>query len=158
MNSLSTFLWFDGEAEEAMHYYLSIFKDAKPGEVTRYDEATASAINRPPGSVMTASFYINGNEFVALNGGPLFKFNESVSFVINCNSQAEIDYYWDKLTADGGEPNRCGWLKDKYGLSWQVVPAIMGKIREQGDAAKTQRMMAAMLKMDKLDAKMLAEA
>jgi predicted 3-demethylubiquinone-9 3-methyltransferase (glyoxalase superfamily) len=157
MQKITPFLWFDNEAEEAMNFYTSVFKDSKIKGVTRYEGEGAKASGRPEGSVMTADFEINGQEFVALNGGPLFKFTEAVSFVVNCETQEEIDYYWDKLT-EGGEESRCGWLKDKYGLSWQIVPTNLSKLLGGNDAAKAKRAMQAMLQMDKLDMKKLQEA
>jgi predicted 3-demethylubiquinone-9 3-methyltransferase (glyoxalase superfamily) len=121
---ITPFLWFDDRAEEAAKLYTSIFKNSRLGEISRYDEETANVSGRPKGSVMTVAFEIEGQEFVALNGGPVFKLNESVSFIVNCDTQEEVDYFWSKLSA-GGEESRCGWLKDKFGLSWQVVPTVL---------------------------------
>jgi predicted 3-demethylubiquinone-9 3-methyltransferase (glyoxalase superfamily) len=154
MHKISPFLWFDKEAEEAAKYYVSIFKNSKMGPVTRYSKGTPM----PEGTVMTANFVIEGQDFTALNGGPHFKFSEAVSFVVNCETQAEIDYYWDKLTADGGKPSQCGWLKDKFGLSWQVVPAGIGAIFSNPYRAKVERATAAMMKMGKLDIEKLRNA
>jgi predicted 3-demethylubiquinone-9 3-methyltransferase (glyoxalase superfamily) len=157
MQKITPFLWFNDNAEEAMHFYTSVFKDSKINGVTRYEGEGAKASGRPEGSVMTASFQLNGQEFVALNGGPLFKFTEAVSFVVNCETQEEIDHYWNKLT-EGGEESRCGWLKDKYGLSWQIVPSVLSKLLGDKDPAKAKRAMQAMLQMSKLDIKKLQEA
>src|SRR4051812_11621851 len=119
MQTITPFLWFDNQAEEAVNFYVSIFKNSSVGKMARYDKASAAASGRPEGSVMTASFKINGQDFIALNGGPIFHFTEAISFVIGCDSQEEIDYYWDKLTGNGGSESQCGWLKDQFGLSWQ---------------------------------------
>jgi predicted 3-demethylubiquinone-9 3-methyltransferase (glyoxalase superfamily) len=157
MQRITPFLWYDNQAEEAMNYYVSIFKNSKVGSVTRYDEAGAKASGRTKGSVMTASFQLDGQQFVALNGGPHFKFTEAVSFVVNCETQEEVDYYWEKLSAGGAE-SQCGWLKDKYGLSWQVVPKILPELLQSKDAEKAQRVMQAMLQMKKIDIKTLQDA
>lgn len=148
------FLWFDDNAEEAMSFYVSIFPNSKVRSTTRYGAGGPG----PAGTVMTAQFSLDGQEFVALNGGPVHKFTEAVSFVINCETQAEVDRFWDKLTADGGRPGPCGWLKDKYGLSWQVVPTILPKLLSGSDPAKSGRAMAAMMKMSKLDGDALKRA
>lgn len=140
-----------------MKFYTSIFKHSKILRVARYDEGGAKASGQPKGSVMTITFHLNGQEFIALNGGPHFKFTEAISFVVNCKTQAEVDYYWKKLSA-GGEEVQCGWLKDKYGLSWQIVPTILGELLSGKDAAKSQRVMQAMLQMVKLDLKKLKQA
>jgi predicted 3-demethylubiquinone-9 3-methyltransferase (glyoxalase superfamily) len=145
MKTLKTFLWFDNQAEEAADFYLSIFEDAKIGTISRYGEAGPGE----PGSVMTVDFEINGQVFVALNGGPEFTFNPSISFVVDCDSQAEVDYYWEKLGA-GGEHGQCGWLTDKFGLSWQVVPVALYDLVSGSDAA-SQRAVKAMLEMSKLE-------
>ena len=158
MQKITPFLWFNDNAEEAMNFYMAVFKDSKTGKVVRYDEAGAKATGRPVGSVMTATFMLNGQDFIALNGGPHFRFTEAVSFVINCTTQEEIDYYWEKLAGDGGEPGRCGWLKDKFGLSWQVVPEVLGDLFANSEPGKAQRIMAAMLQMDKMNIKQLQEA
>jgi predicted 3-demethylubiquinone-9 3-methyltransferase (glyoxalase superfamily) len=157
MQRITPFLWFDNQAEEAVRFYTSVFNDSKIGKIARYDEAGEKASGRPAGSVMTVEFQLEGQEFVALNGGPHFKFNEAVSFVVNCETQAEVDRYWSRLSA-GGKEVQCGWLKDKYGVSWQVVPTILGKLLSDKDAAKAQRVMQAMLKMVKLDIKKLKQA
>ncbi len=159
MKKISPFLWFDKNAEEAAQFYVSVFKNSKIQGITRYDPAGAKVSGMPDGSVMTVDFLLNGQEFTALNGGPVFKFNESVSFVINCDSQKEVDYYWEKLSA-GGDPKaqQCGWLKDRFGLSWQVVPVQMYKLLNGPDPAKSQRATSAMLKMKKLDLETLRKA
>lgn len=153
MQKITPFLWFDSQAEEAANFYVSIFKNSKIVSVDRYGDAGPG----PKGTVMIATFQINGQEFVALNGGPRFKFTEAISFVVNCETQEEVDYFWEKLSA-GGEKSRCGWLKDKFGLSWQVVPTILDKLMRDKDAVKAQRVMQAMLQMDKIDIKTLQQA
>lgn len=146
MQKLKTMLWFDDNAEEAVEFYLSVFKNAKAGEVTRWAEGGPGKA----GSVLTASFEIEGMEFIALNGGPLYKFNEAISFVVNCRDQAEIDEMWGKLTA-GGKEVQCGWLKDKFGVSWQVVPSNMSELLRGKDAEGAKRALQAMMRMVKLD-------
>jgi len=145
-HKINPFLWFDTQAEDAVKFYASVFKNSKIGTISRYGDAGPG----PKGSVMTASINIEGIEFVALNAGPLFKFNESISFVINCEDQAEVDYYWEKLTA-GGEESMCGWLKDKFGLSWQVTPVRLIELVANKDPQKANRAMQAMMKMRKID-------
>jgi len=157
MPKITPFLWFDNNAEEAVKFYTSIFKKSKVLVVTRYGKSGAAASGRPEGSAMTIAFELEGQKFVALNGGPYFKFTEAVSFVVNCKTQAEIDKFWKKLSA-GGKESQCGWLKDKFGLSWQIVPDNLGKILGSKDEAKTQRVMKALLKMQKLDVKTLQKA
>ena len=157
MQKITPFLWFDNQAEEAVKFYTSIFKNSRIGKIARYDEAGEKVSGRPKGSVMTVEFQIEGQEFVALNGGPHFKFNEAISFVVNCNTQAEVDRFWKKLSA-GGKKVQCGWLQDKYGLSWQIVPTVLGELMSSKDAAKSQRVMEAMLKMVKLDVRKLKQA
>ena len=149
---IKTFLWLDGQAEEAAKFYTSIFRSGKIGAIARYPEGSPG----PAGSVMTVEFELDGHPFVGLNGGPQFKFNESVSFAIECDTQEEIDHYWDKLLAGGGKPQQCGWLKDRYGLSWQVVPAGLGELFSNPKTA--QRAMQAMLRMVKFDIAKLKEA
>ncbi len=146
MQKITPFLWFDNNAEEAMNYYTSIFKDSKIGNVSRYGDAGPG----PKGSVMVASFSLNGQEFTALNGGPMYKFTNAISFVVNCETQEEIDHYWDALSA-GGRVIQCGWLTDKFGLSWQIVPTMLGDLMGKGDAEKSNRMMKALMGMVKLD-------
>ena len=158
MQKITPMLWFDNQAEEAARFYTSIFKNSKVKSVTRYGDAGAEAAGRPKGSVMTVSFEIEGQEFVGLNGGPVFKFSEAISLVVNCKTQDEVDEMWAELTADGGEPGPCGWLKDKYGLSWQVVPTRLFELLESKDAKKAEGAMAAMLKMSKLDIEALEQA
>ena len=151
---ITPMLWFDDKAEEAANFYTSIFPNSKILSVARYGDGAPA----PAGSVMTASFRIAGQEFVALNGGPHFKFNEAISLVINCDSQEEVDRYWEKLTADGGEESQCGWLKDKYGLSWQVTPKILIQLVQGPDKEKAGRVFQAMLKMKKIEIPKLLEA
>jgi len=153
MQKITPFLWFDGKAEEAMNFYISIFRNSKIGSVTRYGEAGPG----PKGTVMTATFQLDGQEFIALNGGPHFKFTEAISFLVNCETQEEVDELWVKLS-EGGEKGRCGWLKDKYGLSWQIVPTVLGEILKDKDPEKSKRVMEAMLQMDKIDIKSLKQA
>lgn len=155
---ITPFLWFDTQAEEAVKFYTSIFKKSKIGNIARYDKAGEKVSGRPAGSVMTVEFQIEGQDFIALNGGPIFKFNESISFVVNCRTQKEVDYYWKKLTSGGGKEVQCGWLTDKFGLSWQIVPTVLNELMGSKDAAKSQRVMEAMLKMVKLDIKKLKQA
>jgi predicted 3-demethylubiquinone-9 3-methyltransferase (glyoxalase superfamily) len=152
-------LWFDNEAEEAARYYTGIFKNSKITTVTRYSDAGFEQHHRPTGSVMTVAFDLDGQSFTALNGGPVFKFNEAVSFQVNCATQDEIDYYWDNLSA-GGDPNaqQCGWLKDKFGLSWQVIPNFMDELFKDEKSAASKRAMEAMLQMKKMDIAKLREA
>jgi predicted 3-demethylubiquinone-9 3-methyltransferase (glyoxalase superfamily) len=153
MKGITPFLWFDNQAEEAMNFYVSIFRDSKVLGVTRYGDAGPG----PKGSVMTAAFEIEGQKFTALNGGPLFKFTEAVSFVVNCETQEEVDHYWKKLSA-GGQEVQCGWLKDKYGLSWQIVPTILPELMLSGDPRKANRVMQALMQMKKLDIAALKRA
>jgi len=150
---ITPFLWFNDNAEDAMNFYVSVFKNSKIGNVTRYGEAGPG----PKGSVMTASFQLNGQEFVALNGGSQFKFTEAISFVVNCDSQEEVDEFWEKLS-EGGEKSRCGWLKDKYGLSWQIVPTVLPKLLQDKDPHKSTRVIQAMMQMDKIDIATLQKA
>jgi predicted 3-demethylubiquinone-9 3-methyltransferase (glyoxalase superfamily) len=157
MQKIIPFLWFDGKAEEAMKFYVSIFKKSKLGKITRYGEAGAEVSGRPQGTVMTATFEIEGQEFVAINGGPQFKFTEAISFVVNCETQKEIDELWEKLS-QGGKEGQCGWLKDKYGLSWQIVSPVLGEMLQDKDAKKSERVMKAMLQMNKLHIKKLKQA
>lgn len=157
MQKITPFLWFDDKAEEAARFYTSIFKDSKIKGIALYGEASAKASGRPAGSVMTVEFEIEGQAFVALNGGPVFKFNEAVSFFVNCDTQDEIDTLWAKLSA-GGHEIECGWLKDKYGLCWQIVPAALGGMMQDKDSRKSARVMEALLKMVKLDIERLKQA
>ncbi|MGH2607726.1 MAG: VOC family protein [Tepidiformaceae bacterium] len=154
MQKITPFLWFDNNAEEAMNFYTSVFKDAKIMEIHRYGEGGPA----PAGSVMTGTLQIHGQDLMVLNGGPAFKFNESFSLFVNCDDQAEVDYLWDRLTADGGEESMCGWLKDKFGLSWQIIPKALGELMGDPDAGKAGRVMQAMLQMQKIDVAKLQEA
>jgi predicted 3-demethylubiquinone-9 3-methyltransferase (glyoxalase superfamily) len=151
MQKINPFLWFDGQAEDAVNFYTSLFKNSKIGRILRYTEEVAENSGHPVGSVLTIEFEIEGQKFVALNGGPLFKFNESVSFVVNCETQEEVDYFWEKLTANGGEESQCGWLKDKFGLSWQVTPTVLIDMLHDKDTEKAERVMKAMLQMQKIE-------
>ena len=153
MQKITPFLWFDGKAEEAMNFYIAIFKNSKILSVTRYGEAGPG----PKGTVMTAKFDLNGQEFVALNGGPQFTFTEAISFVVNCETQQEVDELWEKLS-EGGQKSKCGWLKDKYGLSWQVVPTALIEMLQDKDAKKSNRVMQAMLQMGKIEIETLRRA
>ncbi|MGV3618895.1 MAG: VOC family protein [Fimbriimonas sp.] len=147
MQKITPFLWFDNDAEEAVNLYVSIFKDAKITEISRYPEGGPA----PAGQAMVVAFELFGQQFQALNAGPMFKFTEAVSFVVNCETQDEVDYYWNALTKDGGEGSMCGWVKDKYGLSWQVTPTALGRLYSTGTPEQSQRVMAAMMEMRKLD-------
>jgi predicted 3-demethylubiquinone-9 3-methyltransferase (glyoxalase superfamily) len=159
MQTITPFLWFDHQAEEAANFYASIFRNSKIGHVTRYDEAGAKASGQPRGSAMTVAFQLDGQDFVALNGGPHFKFTEAVSFVVNCQTQEEVDRYWEKLSAGGDEKaQQCGWLKDKYGLSWQIVPVVIFEMLQDKDPKKSGRVMEALLQMKKPDIKALKQA
>jgi predicted 3-demethylubiquinone-9 3-methyltransferase (glyoxalase superfamily) len=146
MQKITPFLWFDDQAEEAMHFYTSIFKNSKVGTVSRYPEGAPG----PAGKVMSATFQLEGQEFMALNGGPLFKFTEAISLFVNCETQEEVDALWAKLSARGKE-SQCGWLKDKFGLSWQIIPTALGKMLGDPDRERAKRVMQAMLKMKKID-------
>jgi len=145
MQKITPFLWFDNQAEEAANFYVSIFKNSKIETIARYGEAGPEA----KGGVITVDFQLDGQKFVALNGGPRFEFNEATSFVVNCETQQEVDEFWDKLS-EGGEESMCGWLKDKYGLSWQIIPTILGKLMADPDPQKSKRVMEAMFKMRKI--------
>lgn len=151
--TITPFLWFNNEAEEAARFYTSVFKNSKMGTVNRYGAEGPG----PAGSVMIATFQINGQNFIALNGGPQFSFTEAISFVVDCETQEEVDELWQKLS-EGGKPSQCGWLKDKYGLSWQIVPTILGELMQSTDAQKRSSVMKAMLQMGKLDIEKLKQA
>ena len=151
-------LWFDGKAEEAARFYASVFKNSKIGTITRYDEEGARASGQPKGSVMTVSFELDGQEFLGLNGGPLFKFTEAMSLVVKCETQEEVDHFWQGLTADGGQEVQCGWLKDRFGVPWQIVPTVLPEMLQDRDPEKSRRVMAAMLTMKKLDIAALKRA
>lgn len=149
---ISPCLWFDDQAEAAAAFYTAIFKNSKVGNVSRYGEAGREVHGRPPGSVLTVAFELDGQSFTALNGGPVFKFNEAISLQVNCATQEEVDYYWEKLSAGGDDTaQQCGWLKDRFGVSWQIVPAVLVEMISDPDPAKAGRAMEAMLKMKKLD-------
>src|ERR1041385_5258824 len=156
MQKINPFLWFDKEAEEAARFYTSIFKNSKIGTVARYGEAGADVSGQSKGTIMTVDFRLNGQEFIALNGRPIFKFTEAISFVVNCKTQKEVDYYWEKLSKGGKKKaQQCGWLKDKYGLSWQIVPTALSRMLQDKDTTKSERVMSAVLQMKKLDLKAL---
>lgn len=157
MKRITACLWFDNKAEEAAKFYVSIIKNSKIGSVTRYGEEGAKASGRPAGTVMTVMFQLNGQEFMALNGGPQFNFSPAISFIMSCETQEEIDELWEKLS-EGGEKEVCGWLKDKYGVSWQIVPTVLGDMMQNKDAEKTERVMKALLQMAKIDIKTLQQA
>lgn len=152
MKKIIPFLWFDDRAEEAARFYTTIFKDGKIGRISRYGKEGHEVHGRPEGTVMTVEFELNGQPFVALNGGPVFKFSEAVSFMVECETQSEVDHYWARLSEGGDETaQQCGWLKDKYGMSWQVVPTVLNELLNDPDAAKSQSVMHAMLQMKKID-------
>jgi predicted 3-demethylubiquinone-9 3-methyltransferase (glyoxalase superfamily) len=157
MQKITPFLWFNDKAEEAAKFYVSLFKNSKIVTVTRYGEGGAKASGRPQGTVMTVVFQLDGQEFMALNGGPTFTFSPAVSFLVNCETQEEVDRLWDRLT-EGGKPVQCGWLTDKYGLSWQIVPTILGKLLQDKDPRKAEKVMKAMLGMVKIDIQGLLRA
>lgn len=158
MSKITTNLWFDNQAEEAANFYTSIFKNSSITDITRYGKAGYEFHGRPEGSVMTVAFELDGDSFVALNGGPMFQFNEAISLIINCDDQNEVDYFWQKLTADGGEPSQCGWLKDKYGVSWQVVPKGLQTLLANSDPERQERVMSVLMTMSKLDLNRLEQA
>jgi predicted 3-demethylubiquinone-9 3-methyltransferase (glyoxalase superfamily) len=153
MQKITPFLWYDGKAEEAMNFYVSIFKNSKTGRITRYGDAGPG----PKGTVMSVTFQLDGQEFFALNGGPHFTFTPAISMFVNCETQEEVDELWEKLSA-GGEKSRCGWLKDKFGLSWQIIPSALGRLLNDPDPAKSQRVMKAMMQMTKIDIEGLKRA
>lgn len=152
LKKFTTCLWFDGQAEEAANFYASIFKDSSIGRITRYVKEGQAIHGKEPGSIMAVEFQIEGQEFMALNGGPMFKFSEAVSFIINCESQKEVDYYWYKLTEGGDDRAQvCGWLKDKFGVSWQVVPVALNEMLVDPDTEKVERVIKSFMQMKKLD-------
>ncbi len=157
MQKIVPCLWFDDQAEEAVNRYVSIFRNSKIGQISRYDEASAAVSGKPPGSVLTIDFQLEGQDFIALNGGPVFKLSEAMSLVVDCKTQAEVDELWTKLS-DGGEEQPCGWLKDRYGLSWQIIPTVLNEMLTDKDAAKASRVMQAMLQMTKIDISALQQA
>jgi predicted 3-demethylubiquinone-9 3-methyltransferase (glyoxalase superfamily) len=159
MQKITPNLWFDNQAEEAVAFYISVFKNSKITGVTRYGKAGAEASGMPKGSVLTVAFELEGQKFIALNGGPVFKFNESISFIVDCKTQKEVDYYWEKLTEGGDEKAQiCGWLKDRYGVSWQVVPTVLADMLQDKDPEKAERVLKALLPMKKLDIATLKQA
>lgn len=147
MQKITTFLWFNDQAEEAANLYISLFKNSKILNVSRYGDAGPG----PKGSAMTVTFQLDGQQFIALNGGPIFQFTEAISLFVNCENQQEVDELWNRLTANGGKESQCGWLKDKFGLSWQIVPSVLGKLLGDPDPVKARRSMEAMLQMHKID-------
>lgn len=159
MQNISPCLWFDDQAEEAANFYVSVFKNGSIRNISRYGKEGFEFHGKPAGSVMTVEFELNGQTFTALNGGPIFKFNEAISFQVSCESQEEVDHYWQKLS-EGGDKNaqQCGWLKDKYGVSWQIVPIILIQLLQDKNADKSQRVMKAMLQMKKIDIQTLKQA
>ena len=157
MPTITPFLWFDNQAEAAVNFYVSIFKNSRIGNIARYGDEGAAVSGRPNGTVMTVAFQLDGQDFIALNGGPVFKFTEAISFMVSCETQDEIDEVWEKLTEDGEEV-QCGWLKDKFGLSWQIVPSALGELLADKDAEKSGRVMQAMLQMKKIDLAALKQA
>jgi predicted 3-demethylubiquinone-9 3-methyltransferase (glyoxalase superfamily) len=157
MQKITPFLWFDNQAEQAVKFYTSVFENSRIIKISRYGEEGQSVSGRPMGSVMTIEFQLDGQKFLALNGGPLFKFTEAISLVVNCRSQAEVDKFWKRLSA-GGKAGQCGWLKDRYGVSWQIVPIVLGEFLSDKDAEKSRRVMQAILKMKKLNIKTLRQA
>jgi predicted 3-demethylubiquinone-9 3-methyltransferase (glyoxalase superfamily) len=157
MQKITTFLWFDTQAEEAAHFYVSVFKNSEIKSVSHYLAEGVEVTGKPAGAVMTVEFKLDGQEFIALNGGPQFKFNEAISLVVNCETQEEIDHFWEKL-AEGGAEVQCGWLKDRYGLAWQVTPLVLGEMLRDEDREKAGRVMKAMLQMKKIDIPTLERA
>ena len=154
---ITPFLWFDSQAEEAARFYTSIFENSRILGTARYDEAAAKAAGRPVGSVLTVAFELEGQKFTALNGGPVFTFTEAISFVVNCETQAEVDHFWDTLSS-GGQEVQCGWVKDRFGVSWQIVPTVLPEMLQDKDPEKAKRVMAAMLQMKKLSIEGLKKA
>ena len=150
IQKITPFLWFDAKAEEAANFYVSIFKNSKIGSIARYGDEGAEVSGRPKGTVMIVTFQLDGQEFIALNGGPQFTFSPAISFLVNCKTQDEIDRFWEKLS-EGGQTEQCGWLKDKYGVSWQIVPTVLGEMMQDPDVEKSQRVMKALLQMVKID-------
>jgi predicted 3-demethylubiquinone-9 3-methyltransferase (glyoxalase superfamily) len=153
MNKITPFLWFDNKAEEAMNFYVSLFKNSKVLDISRYGKGTAY----PEGTAFVVTFQLDGQQVMAMNAGPQFKFTEAISMYVSCETQAEVDTFWDKLS-EGGEEGRCGWLKDKYGLSWQIVPTALGELMNDKDPEKASRVMQALLKMNKIDTNLLRQA
>jgi predicted 3-demethylubiquinone-9 3-methyltransferase (glyoxalase superfamily) len=158
MQKITPFLWFDDNAEEAVNFYTSVFKNSKIGQISRYNDEVAKAAGRPAGSVMVIAFELEGQNFTAINGGPVFKFTEAISLYVDCKDQEEVDYFWEKLTSGGGQESQCGWLKDKYGLSWQIVPRALTELLGSKDPEKVKRGMHAMLQMKKIDVQAIKDA
>lgn len=154
MSKIAPFLWFENQAEEATNFYVSIFKNSKVTNVSRYGEGSPGQAE----TVMSTNFELDGQEFIALNGGPLFSFSSAISFFVKCETQEEVDHYWESLSADGGEKQRCAWLKDKYGITWQIVPNILGELLGDEDPEKSKRVLDAMLQMDKIEIAKLKQA
>lgn len=157
MQKITPHLWFNNDAEEAVKFYTSVFKNSKITDIARYGEAGAKASGRPQGTVMTVTFELEGQQFMALNGGPVFTFSPAISFMVNCETQQEVDELWEKLS-EGGERGQCGWLKDKFGVSWQIVPTVLGHLMQDKDARKTERVMRALLQMTRIDIRGLRSA
>ena len=157
MQKITPFLWFDNQAEEAAKFYVSIFKNSKIDTTIPYGEAGAEATGKPKGTVMIVKFQLEGQEFVAINGGPVFTFSPAISLVVNCKTQEEVDWFWERLS-EGGEKGQCGWLKDRYGVSWQIVPTLLVEMLQDKDSKKSERVMKAMLQMNKIDIKALQQA
>jgi predicted 3-demethylubiquinone-9 3-methyltransferase (glyoxalase superfamily) len=157
MKAITPCLWFDTQAEAAANFYVSIFKNSKIGDIARYGDEGAKASRRPKGTVMTVTFELDGQQFMALNGGPVFQFSPAISFMVPCMTQEDVDDLWDKLS-QGGETQQCGWLRDKYGVSWQIVPAVLDEMMRDKDAKRSERVMNALLEMEKLDINTLKEA
>ena len=159
MQKITPCLWFDSNAEEAVNFYTAIFNHSKIGNISRYGEAGHEIHGKPAGTVLTVEFELDGQAFTALNGGPVFKFNEAISFQVSCDSQGEVDYYWEKLSEGGDKKaQQCGWLKDKFGVSWQIVPTVLGKMLQDKDTGKSERVMKALLQMQKIDIARLRQA
>jgi predicted 3-demethylubiquinone-9 3-methyltransferase (glyoxalase superfamily) len=157
MQTITPCLWFDHQAEEAVNFYVSMLTNSKIGSISRYGEAGAGASGRPTGTVMTVTFQLEGQEFMVLNGGPMFTFSPAISFVVRCETQDTVDELWEKLS-EGGETHECGWLKDKYGVSWQIVPTVLGEMLQDNDTARSERVMKAMLQMKKIEIAGLKQA
>ena len=159
MPKITPCLWFDDNAEEAVNFYTSVFKNSKIKTISRYGEAGHEIHGKPAGSVMTVAFELDGQAFTALNGGPVFRFNEAISFQVSCETQEDVNYYWDKLSEGGDEKaQQCGWLKDKYGISWQIIPTVLGEMLQDEDPKKSERVMSALLQMRKIDIRTLEKA
>ena len=158
IQKITPFLWFDDNAEEAAKFYTSIFKKSKIIDIAHYGESAAEASGRPKGTVMTVTFELEGQRFMALNGGPIFKFSPAISFLVSCETQKEIDSFWEKLSEEGGEQEQCGWLKDRFGVSWQIVPSVLGEMIQDKDAEKSEKVVKALIQMKKIDIQSLQKA